>query len=390
MSTLATVPASPLAASPDARVVARKTIRVLHLINGEHYAGAERVQDLLALHLPEQGFEAGFVCLKPGRFAEARQSKDAPLAQVPMKSKFDLRCAFRVARIIREGGYAIVHTHTPRTVMIGRLAAALAGVPLVHHVHGQTATEVRRTWKARFNAMVEQMFLAGARKIIAVSQSAGRSLRGAFRRKNKVAVVPNGIPVQPLADRPAPNGTWTLGTVGLFRPRKGIEVLLAALALLRSKGRNVRWLAVGPFETPEYEKQVKAEAVRLGIAGMIEWRGFTKDVHAELARMDLFVFPSVLAEGMPMVLLEAMAAGVPVVASRVDGVTDVIRDGQDGVLCQPGDAHALAEAIDRLLSGLIDWRRLREEAHERQVEEFSAPKMAADVAAVYRDVLAKV
>jgi hypothetical protein len=80
---------------------ARGTLRALHVINGEHYAGAERVQDLLAACLPQAGVEAGFACLKPNRFAAMRQSRATPLVEIPMRARFDIRPAFRLARIIK-------------------------------------------------------------------------------------------------------------------------------------------------------------------------------------------------------------------------------------------------------------------------------------------------
>lgn len=374
--------------APTQPAVSAPAIRVLHLVNGEHYAGAERVQDLLALHLPQFGVQVGFVCLKEGRFAAERKSQDVPLEHVAMKRKFDLRAAFRVARIIRAGGYSILHTHTPRSALIGRIAAALARVPLVHHIHGQTATEVNGTWKARFNAWVEKFCFWRAARIIAVSGTAGKYLQQQGVPAQRVQVVANGIPVQDLADRDEPRGLWTLGTVGLFRPRKGIEVLLEALALLKRQGCQVRWIAVGSCETPSYESQLKAMANELELHDSVQWRGFSSNVKAELALFDAFVFPSILPEGMPMVVLEAMAAGVPVVATRVDGVTDVIRDGEDGLLARPNDAADLARTIKLLADDEGLYGRLRRNAHRKQQSQFSADSMAAQVAVIYRSILA--
>src|SRR5262245_9685216 len=110
----------------------RDRVRVLHLINGEHYAGAERVQDLLAESLPSQGFEVAFACVKPVKFPKARRSQDAPLYTVPMQSKFDLRPARQLAALIRGQCFELIHTHTPRTAMVGRLASLWTGVPMVH------------------------------------------------------------------------------------------------------------------------------------------------------------------------------------------------------------------------------------------------------------------
>lgn len=180
---------------------------------------------------------------------------------------------------------------------------------------------------------------------------------------------------------------WTLGTVALFRPRKGMEVLLEALAELRAQGLPVRLRAVGGFETPEYEREVKFLAEKLGLADAIDWTGFTEDVDRELAEMDLFVLSSLFGEGLPMVVLEAMAAGVPVVATRVEGVPEAIRDRRDGLLAEPGDPGSLARAIGRVVRGEVDWHALRTTARKRHADTFSDRSMAAGVADVYRRVL---
>ncbi len=384
---MASVLDEPQAATPA--VTATGTIPVLHLINGEHYSGAERVQDLLALSLGECGFRVAFACLKPQRFVDVRRSQEAELFDVRMGSKFDLTPVGRVARLVKRHRFALVHAHTPRAAMIGRMASALTGVPLVYHLHSPTLSDSTRTHQNRFNAAVERLSVTGASAVIAVSHSLGAYARQRGIRPERIHVVPNGVPVQgPLAAREAPSSDWTLGTVALFRPRKGLEVLLESLAILRAKGLAVRLRAVGAFETADYERQIKSEAERLELTGVIDWIGFTRDVSAELARMDLFVLPSLFGEGLPMVVLEAMAAGVPVVATRVEGVPEAIRDGLEGLLVDPGDPLDLAQVLAAVIMGDEDWTAIRERAHRRQAEEFSDRSMARGVAEVYRQVLA--
>jgi glycosyltransferase involved in cell wall biosynthesis len=121
--------------------------------------------------------------------------------------------------------------------------------------------------------------------------------------------------------------------------------------------------------------------------GVIDWTGFTQDVDGELAAMDAFVLPSLYGEGLPMVVLEAMAAGVPIVATRVEGTPEAIRDGQDGLIVAPGDPVALAAAIRRIIARQVDVDALRTSALERQTRQFSDRSMAAGVAEVYRRVL---
>jgi glycosyltransferase involved in cell wall biosynthesis len=364
------------------------TRRALHVINGEHYSGAERVQDLLALDLGDQGFEVGFACLKPGKFDALRQARSAPLRTLKMRSRLDLRPAWQLSQWIRQDHYDLIHTHTPRAALIGRLASWLAGVPLVHHVHSPTGRDSTRPWQDAINARTENVSLTGVAAVIAVSRSLANYAAAQGIPRTRIHVVPNGVPViGPLADRRLPSGTWTLGTVALFRPRKGLEVLLESVAHLRSAGHDVRLRAIGEFETPEYRQQIESQIARLGIASNIEWTGFTNDVPAELARLDLFVLPSLFGEGLPMVVLEAMASGVPVVGTRVEGVPEAIRDRIDGLLAQPNDAADLARAISQFVSGEVDWFACREHAHRRQAEFFSDESMARGVAEVYREVL---
>ena len=364
-----------------------RTARVLHLINGEHYSGAERVQDLLALRLPEFGFDVGFACVKPGKFLEMRQSQGTPLYTFPMRSRIDLTCAWRLGRFIRRAGYDLLHTHTPRTALIGSLAAAIANVPLVHHVHSPTAADSTHRVRNWLNAVCERAGLRRAAKAIAVSNSMGAYARNQRLTAEQVAVVPNGVPPGLLIPRVTPQGTWTLGTVALFRPRKGTEVLLEALAILKQQNLPVRLRAVGGFETPAYEADILRQAERLAVVDAIDWTGFTRNVSAELARMDLFVLPSLFGEGLPMVILEAMGAGIPVIATRVEGAPEAIRDGIDGLIANPRDPRDLAAAIGRMVRGEVDWQSLRESAHQRQSDRFSDRSMAAGVAEVYRELL---
>lgn len=365
------------------------TTRVLHVINGEHYSGAERVQDLLALNLPQFGFDVGFCCLKPGRFAASRQSRSTPLVDLPMRGRVDLRPAFRLARLIMSERYELVHTHTPRGALVGRIAAAIARVPLVHHVHSPTALDSTRGWPDRCNAFIENVSLTGAAAVITVSTSLAAYAAGQGIPQSRITVVPNGVPiVGPLPPRSKPTAPWILGAVALFRPRKGLEVLFQALACLRQAGNDCRLRAVGVFENETYQQQILHLVDELQLADAIDWVGFTSDVPAELARMDLFVLPSLFGEGLPMVILEAMAHGVPVVATRVEGVPEAIRDGLEGSLADPHDPIDLYRAIKRILDGQLDWSQLRQQAHRRQIEHFSDRSMAAGVAAVYRRVLA--
>jgi len=362
--------------------------RVLHVINGEHYSGAERVQDLLAERLPDSGFSAAFACVKPDRFLNRRKPRWVPAFATPMKSKWDLRPVRQLVELIRDGQFDLVHAHTPRTALVTAIAATICRVPLVYHVHSPAARDSTHRLQNRLNAIVEHVSLSKASALIAVSRSLGERLRRWRRYRDRVFVVPNGVPCcEPRPNRSPGDTHWTLGTVALFRPRKGLEVLLEALALLAWQGTPVRLRAVGDFETPDYRQQILARADALGLQDAVEWTGFARDVPRQLNRMDLFVLPSLFGEGLPMVVLEAMAAGVPIVATHVEGIPEAIRDEQDGLLVAPNDPRALADAVTRFLSGDVDWSATRSNAMERHARHFSDVSMAAGVAEVYRRVL---
>ncbi len=367
---------------------ANRRFQVLHLINGEHYSGAERVQDLLAARLPELGYDIAFACLKPGKFAEMRMATDAALFETPMSSAGDLRVISRLGRLVRELHIDILHAHTPRTVMIGGWLASRHRLPLVYHVHSPTIRDSTRWLRNRINHGVERWSLRSVDHLITVSESLRTQTVQSGIDPDRVTVVPNGVPASASRrNRNACSTEWTLGSVALYRPRKGMEVLLRALAKLRQAGQAVRLRAVGPFETKEYGDQLLQLTERLHLKEAVDWTGFTRDVDAELAQMDLFVLPSLFGEGLPMVVLEAMSAGVPVVATKVEGTPEAVRDGVDGVLAEPGDVDDLAIAIRRFIEHDYDWDLFSNNALHRHRQRFSDGAMAAGVAQVYQQLV---
>lgn len=365
-------------------------VRVLHVINGEYYAGGERVQDLLALRLPELGYETGFVCLKDGIFSEKRKAKDVVLHHLPMRSKLDIGLVYRLADITRRDGYKVMHTHTRRAALIGQMASLITGIPMIHHVHSPSDQDTEETWRNLRNGIVERLTLLRARKLIPVSNSLERYLRERGYSSQRIRTVWNGVPVQNKVRRQFVAGEpMVVGTVALFRPRKGIEILLQALSHLQKAGHDVRLHAVGPFETAEYQETVLRMVRELGIEKSVHWTGFSGNVAAEFPNMHVFVLPSLFGEGLPMVVLEAMAAGLPVVGTKVEGIPEVIRDKKDGFLVGPGNSEELAEALLKFVSGTVDTELMGDTGWLRQRDGFSDLAMAKGVAAVYKEVLEK-
>lgn len=362
--------------------------KVLHIVNGEFYAGAERVQDLLALCLPEFGYECGFVCLKDGVFAQHRRSIN-PLAVIPMRSRFDVSLVKRIADMARSDDYKIIHTHTPRSALIGRLVARKLGVPLVHHVHSPTQRDTENRFRNFANALLENyLVLPSASQLVAVSSSLKNYLLEHRVADTRITVVPNGVPIVRAAPvwQP-PVAEWTIGTVALFRPRKGIEVLLRSIRELLDLGLNVRLKAVGTFETGAYEQAIKGLSSELGLIDKVEWTGFSNNVHREMESMHVFVLPSLFGEGLPMVVIEAMSVGVPVVASRVEGIPEVIGVQGAGVVVEPDNVASLTQGIKALVTGEISAQSTAVVAHTRQATHYSDRAMAKAVAGVYQRVV---
>jgi glycosyltransferase involved in cell wall biosynthesis len=190
-----------------------------------------------------------------------------------------------------------------------------------------------------------------------------------------------------LSIRCQPNGEWIIGTVALFRPRKGIEVLLHALKELQNESIPFQLLAVGAFETTVYENKIKKLSKQLGIDKRIHWTGFVKNVTDYFAKMDIFVLPSLYGEGLPMVILEAMAAGVPVISTQVEGATEVIENGKTGLLIEPSSSSDLAVAIQKMITAVVCWSSMRAKAYAIQRAHFSSHSMTKGVADIYNEIL---
>ena len=366
-----------------------ETLRVLHLINGEHFAGAERVQDLLAMALPEFGFEVGFACVKAERFPNVRRS-DVPLYELKMRNKMDVFCYRQVAKLIRKENYKLIHAHTPRSLLIGSIAAKVTGVPLVYHVHSPTGRDSNRGLKNWINTQVEMWSLRQVDCMICVSNSLMNYMASLGHPALKLTVVSNGVAAindLPPRNAPAANATWTLGTMALFRPRKGVEVLLEALAILQTRGIRVHLRAVGRFETPEYEAEVMQFVQKLGIEDMITWTGFQTNVNEQIRMMDLFILPSLYGEGLPMVVLESMANAIPVAASNVEGIPEAVRDGIDGLIFEPGNAEDLADKVGSMVGDSARWTEMSQSAYNRQRTSLSDISMAEGTSEVYRSLL---
>lgn len=364
-------------------------VRVLHIINGEHFSGAERVQQFLGKRLPEVGFDAEFACVKPGKFRQLCGLSGDKLIDAPMHGRFDLRVVGQLVKIVRERNVAILHAHTPRTALVASRVSRRSGRPWIYHVHSPTARDSTRGLINRFNDCVERYSIRSCSCLITVSKSLRREMlsRGVSRRR--LVSVPNGVaaiePIDPSAR--VSQSSWKLGIVALMRPRKGVELALEAISKLKAQGRAISLELIGGFETEAYQQQILRQIESLGLQSTVHWSGFTSDVPSAIRRLDALVLPSLFGEGMPMVVLEALAAGVPVVATRVEGTPEVVRDGIEGVLAEPRNSSELASKIAELTSDRKRWCAMSSQALARHRSRFSDLEMARKVARIYKRVL---
>jgi len=363
--------------------------RVLHIINGEHFSGAERVQQLLGKRLGEFGFDARFACVKPNRFPDLCGLEHRQLLETPMRGRFDLRVITQLSKYVRENSIALLHAHTPRTAMITSLVALRTGLPWVYHVHSPTSRDSTRGFVNQMNSWIERYSICNCNCLIIVSASLAKEMRRLGVAEQQLVTVPNGVPaIEPIDSRARiAESRWRLGIVALMRPRKGVEVALQAMQRLKATDRSVTLELIGGFETNEYQRQIMQMVQDLQVQDMVKWTGFTSDVPEAIRRLDALVLPSLFGEGMPMVVLEALAAAVPVIATSVEGTPEVVRDGVEGLLAEPRSVESLVGKIETLTADRTSWVAMSDRALRRHREHYSDTRMAQGVAAAYDRVL---
>lgn len=382
------LPLPPAGAESDASAYASAyvtAIQVLHLINGEHFSGAERVQQNLGLHLEQFGFAPHFACLKPGKFPELSGLPAERVHDAHMSGRFDWKAVDRIEQLAKATRSRVLHAHTPRTALVAAFAAHRLGVPWVYHIHSPASRDSTRGFINRINDWVERFSIASCSLMITVSRSLRREMLARGVDRKRLVAIPNGVAaVEPI--RPElrlQNHHWRLGLVALMRPRKGVEVALEALALLQQAGLPVSLDLIGGFETEEYQRQVSARIESLELTGRVHLTGFTRDVAGAIRQLDALLLPSLFGEGMPMVVLEALSAGVPVLATRVEGTPEVVRHGIEGMLATPRDPHDLAAKIAALIADRTRWAQMSQAAVARHRGHFSDTQMARRVARAY-------
>ena len=286
----------------------------------------------------------------------------------------------------------IVHTHTSKAGLLGRLAAHRAGVPVVVHTpHGHVFYGHFGRLASWVFLQIERLLAKRTTWMIALTEAErDEHLVRGVGRPDRFAVVPSGIDLAwfrkadgKVRRRPkgfnCPSDAVVVGSIGWLTPVKGHRVLLKAAAALRREWPRLHVVIVGGGPLRE---ELERLARRLEIAEAVRFLGMRNDVSDCLTGMDIYVQPS-LNEGMGRALIEAMAAGRPVVASRVGGIPAVVQDRKTGLLIPPNDPAALARAIDELLRK-SDWARELGVAAQAGIgERFSQDAMVRAIESVY-------
>jgi len=350
--------------------------KVLHICSDTNIGGAGRyVLTLLTQPEVQDRFEVAVACPQ-GALSAALERASIPVLPVEGADiSFSVAALRSLYRNVRAWRPRIVHTHGS---LAGRVAGVLAGARVVYTKHGLAAASEQAIQVRSPGALLKRMAVKGlAHRIVAVSEAIRRELEAAGADPQRLRVIPGGVPLADYKVTPLPAGV--IGAVGRLSFEKGFDLLVEAMAQV--EGARLILGGDGPQAT------ALASQVRVrGLTDRVELTGFVPDIPAFLERIGLFVLPS-RSEGLGLVLVEAMAAGRPVVAARVGGIPEVVVDGETGILVEPESPDALAAAIRRVLADPVLAGRMGQAGRRRAEVLFSASRMAAQTVSLYQELL---
>jgi glycosyltransferase involved in cell wall biosynthesis len=282
-------------------------------------------------------------------------------------------------RIIRGGEFDILHLNTPRTLISAGLAAAIAKTPVVCSRRVDFPLRSRLS-TLKYNGLVDL--------VLTISSSVERTLTAGGVKPTLIRVVYEGVDLNWLADQkvkgPAPDGPETvIGTVAALTREKGHRFLIDAARIVTAGRPGVRFVLVGEgSERPLLEQQANS----FGISDNIIFTGFRSDSEALTQRFDIFCLPT-LSEGLSSAIMVAMAQSVPVVATAVGGIPELVVDGKTGLLVPPADASALAAALEKLLNDQLLCQEMGKEGNRRIREQFTVTQKLDATEKVYLELL---
>ena len=366
-----------------------RRVRVMYLIWSLDLGGAEQVVMNLAKKLDRQKFKAVVCCLnEKGRYAPLLEKEGIKVFELHKKPKFDLFLIFKLVGLIKQEKIDLLHTHLFSSNLWGRIAADIANIPVVSTEHNVD------TWKGKFHFFLDRLLVNKNKRIIFVSEKVKEFYEEkGLQLDGKAKVLYNGIDTShfTVSNRSSnvrekfgiSRDAQVLGIVGRLVPQKAHVDFIEAVQQLKQRGKNVAGLIVGdgPLRK-ELEERVKKN----GLESSIIFAGFSNDMTEFYQAMDVFVLCS-LREGFPMTILEAMASGVPVVATNVGGVSECVTDGEHGLLVAPENPTALAEAISKIFEDSLLKERLIQNALRRVRDHFNIETMTAEHEQIYREVL---
>jgi glycosyltransferase involved in cell wall biosynthesis len=273
---------------------------ILHLLNGAQFSGLERVVELLVSRAADFGYKIHLGMLLPDLLPSRMQSRGAIWHRLEMRNRLDLSVTTGAVAIVRESDCRVVHSHTVRSALIADRVKKVCGLPWIHHVHSPAVRESNKPVRNLANAVCEAAVLRRADLIVTVSVDLAGYVARYYRvPPSRIKVISNGVEqrsyrILPLSSPPTHR---TIVAVGLFRPRKGIDVLINAMSLLVRRGHAVKLLLIGDFEDTSYRKRISSLVNSLQLERHVEFRGFRRAVESELAHCNVMALPSLYGEG---------------------------------------------------------------------------------------------
>jgi glycosyltransferase involved in cell wall biosynthesis len=362
--------------------------RLLILITLSELGGAQTAVSLLLPGLADR-FEVTLAAQGSGPLRDAAKAADVPFVELRQVRRaihpwHDALALVELVRLCRKLRPDIVHAHSSKAGVLGRLAAWLARVPVrVLSVHGWSFAAYGGL-AGRLYLWIERLMRPLTTTVVCVAEATrAQGIAARACEPARTVVIHNAVDVGTFGGGAHASGPPCIVSVGRFAYPKDFASLIDALALT---GGDYRAALVGDGpELPEVAASVEAR----GLASRVELLGAREDVAGVLGRSDIFVLSS-LSEGFPVSILEAMAAGLPVVATAVGGVAEAVVDGETGLLVPAADPDALAEALDRLVADPGLQRRYGEAGRARALRFFDVPRYRAAHLDLYRRELDRV
>lgn len=402
-----TIPVRAPADATYSKVDALERIRLVKFLTIFGIGGTEKQVVNLAKRMDRSAFDLSFGCTNRwgALLDEVVQHQGLEVSEYPLSRLYGLnafRQQLRFASVLRKNRTQIVHSYNFYANAFCIPAAKLAGVPCVVASIRDLGVYLSPT-KLRL-----QRWVCGLADRVVVNADAIRDwLVAQGYPAHKIVVIRNGVDTSRFGSRNdgarlrqefgVPPKAPLVTMLARLSPSKGIDYFLEAAAKLRGLHPDAYFLLVGEcfvrdaerefLVDQEYRKVLQDKVAALGLTGRVIFTGLRKDVPEVLAASAVSVLPS-LSEGISNTLLESMAAGVPVVATRVGGTPEAVTDGEQGLLVAPGDAQALASAISRVLSDPLLAMRLGNNGRRRVAEEFSFEAVVRRTEALYRELLA--